>query len=158
VTRKAAFLALGSNLGDRAAMLQLAVDEVAAAAGVTVVQVSRVYETTPVGGPEQDDYLNAVVRVDTELDARELLELAQQIEQHAGRVRSERWGPRSLDVDVLIVGETRVDEPDLQVPHPRMYERGFVLAPLHDVAPERVAVPAEGWEGVRDTAVELRLP
>jgi 2-amino-4-hydroxy-6-hydroxymethyldihydropteridine diphosphokinase len=158
VTRHAAFLAVGSNLGDRAAMLQLAVDVLAAAPGVEVVAVSRVYETAPVGGPDQDDYLNAVVAVDTDLGPRELLALAQRIERHAGRVRAERWGPRTLDVDLLTVGDERVDEPDLQIPHPRMHERGFVLAPLADVAPGAVTPPAGGWEGVRLTTVELRLP
>jgi 2-amino-4-hydroxy-6-hydroxymethyldihydropteridine diphosphokinase len=152
------FLALGSNLGDRAAMLQLAVDDLATTPGVRLLAVSRVYETAPVGGPEQDDYLNAVVALETELSARELLEVAQRIEHHAGRVRSVRWGPRTLDVDVLLVGDERIDEPDLQVPHPRLRERAFVLAPLHDVAPEQVAVPPGGWEGVRASAVELRLP
>ena len=153
-----AYLGLGSNLGDRAAMLQLAIDDLAAADGVTVVAVSGVYETAPVGGPEQDDYLNAVVAIDTRLDARELLHVAQGIEQHAGRVRTVRWGPRSLDVDVLLVGDARVDEPDLQVPHPRLAERGFVLAPLRDVAPERVDAPPGGWPGVDRTGVELRIP
>jgi 2-amino-4-hydroxy-6-hydroxymethyldihydropteridine diphosphokinase len=157
-TRHVAFLALGSNLGDRAAMLQLAVDDLAAVPGIRVTAVSAVYETAPVGGPEQDDYLNAVVALDTELAARALLEVARRIEEHAGRVRTVRWGPRSLDVDVLLVGDERVDEPDLQVPHPRMRERGFVLAPLRDVAPDEVTAPAGGWEGVRVTPVELRLP
>lgn len=155
---RSAYLGLGSNLGDRAAMLQLALDDLAATPGVRVVAVSRVYETEPVGGPEQDDFLNAVVAVDTELDARGLLVVAQRIERHAGRVRTVRWGPRSLDVDILIVGDERVDESDLEVPHPRMQERAFVLAPMHDVAPEQVAAPPRGWEGVRVTPIELRLP
>ena len=153
-----AYLGLGSNLGDRAAHLQLAVDELATTTGVRVVAVSKVYETSPVGGPEQDDYLNAVVAVDTDLDARELLGVAQHLEQLAARERTVRWGPRTLDVDVLLVGDERVAEPDLEVPHPRLYERGFVLAPLRDVAPDRVEQPAGGWEGVRDSAVQLRLP
>lgn len=153
-----AYLGLGSNLGDRAAMLQLATDDLAMTDGITVVAVSGVYETAPVGGPEQDDYLNAVVAIETRLDARALLRVAQGIEEHAGRVRTVRWGPRSLDVDVLIVGDARVDEPDLQVPHPRLHERGFVLAPLRDVAPERVEAPPDGWPGVRRTGVGLRIP
>jgi 2-amino-4-hydroxy-6-hydroxymethyldihydropteridine diphosphokinase len=156
VTR--AYLGLGSNLGDRAAHLQLAVDVLAENHRVQVVAVSNVYETAPVGGPEQDDYLNAVVAIETDLSARELLAIAQHIEQRAVRVRTVRWGPRTLDVDVLLVGDERVDEPDLQVPHPRLAERGFVLAPLRDVAPDRVAEPAGGWEGVRDSGVQLRLP
>jgi 2-amino-4-hydroxy-6-hydroxymethyldihydropteridine diphosphokinase len=139
-------------------MLQLAVDDLAATDGIRVVAVSGVYETAPVGGPEQDDYLNAVVAVETALPARALLEVAQAIEQHAGRVRTVRWGPRSLDVDVLLVGDDRVDEPDLQVPHPRLFERGFVLAPLHDVAPEHVDAPTGGWPGVHLTEVQLLVP
>ncbi len=153
-----AYLGLGSNLGDRAAQLQRAVDELAATPEIRVAAVSRVYETTPVGGPEQGDYLNAVVAIDTGLAPRELLAVAQRIEQLADRVRTVRWGPRTLDVDVLLVGDEEVDEPDLQVPHPRLHERAFVLAPLRDVAPDRVPEPAAGWEGVRAGGVVLRLP
>ena len=153
-----AYLGLGSNLGDRAAHLQLAVDELATTTGVRVVAVSKVYETSPVGGPAQDDYLNAVVAIETDLNAHQLLAVAQHLEQRAARVRTVRWGPRTLDVDVLLVGDEHVTEPDLEVPHPRLYERGFVLAPLRDVAPDRVDQPAGGWEGVRDSAVQLRLP
>ena len=160
-TRRA-YLGLGSNLGDRAAHLQGAIDGLAATPGIAVVAVSPVYETDPVGGPPQDDYLNAVVAVDTALGARELLTIAQRLEADAQRVRTERWGPRTLDVDVLLVGDIRVDEPDLVVPHPRLGERDFVLIPLADLdadlvrelVPERRAGPA----GVRPTRVELRVP
>ena len=130
-----AYLGIGSNLGDRVEHLQLAVDHLAAARGVTVVAVSPVYETAPVGGPEQPDYLNAVVAVDTTCSARELLELAHAIEAAADRVRTVRWGPRTLDVDVLLVADEHVDEPDLTVPHPRMAERAFVVVPLADLDP-----------------------
>ena len=143
-----AYLALGSNLGDRVAQLQAAVDALVVTPGVGVVAVSNVYETDPVGGPEQGRFLNAVVALDTELSPRELLAIAQRLERDARRVRGERWGPRTLDVDVLLVGTTVVSDPDLVVPHPRMWERGFVLAPLHDVAPELVELPADGWPGV----------
>lgn len=142
------YLALGSNLGDRARHLQIAVDSLAAEPEVTVVAASSLYETDPVGGPEQGRFLNAVVALETELGPRELLVVAQSLEDDAGRVRVERWGPRTLDVDVLLVGDAVVSEPDLVVPHPRMWERGFVLAPLHDVAPDLVDVPAGGWPGV----------
>ena len=135
-----AFLALGSNLGDRWGHLRAAVD-----AMPDVVAVSPVYETAPVGGPEgQAEYLNLVVELETERSPRELLGVAQALEEAAGRVRVERWGPRTLDVDVLLVGDLVVDEPDLVVPHPRMFERRFVLAPLADLAPELVP---PGWEG-----------
>ena len=143
-----AFLALGSNLGARISYLQLAVDALAATPQISVIDVSGVYETDPVGGPDQGPYLNAVVAIDTELTPRELLTVAHRIEADAQRVRGERWGPRTLDVDVLLVGDAVVSEPDLEVPHPRMWERGFVLAPLHDVAPDLVVVPADGWPGV----------
>ena len=153
-----AYLALGSNLGDRLAHLQFAVDALAAADGVDVVAVSRVYETAPVGGPPQDAYLNAVVAIDTDLDPHALLALAQRIERDAQRVRAERWGPRTLDVDVLLVRRRRVSTiPTSPFPHPRMWERGFVLAPLRDVAPELVDADA-AWEGVREAAVTLRIP
>jgi len=161
-----AYLSIGSNLGDRLATLQAAVDGLAAADGVTVVGVSAVYETAPVGGPEQDDFLNAVIAVDTALSARRLLGVAQRLEQAAGRVRTERWGPRTLDVDVLLVGTTELHEPDLDVPHPRMWERGFVMVPLADLDPSLVRdarpgfAPAQesGREGVRRTDLSLRIP
>jgi 2-amino-4-hydroxy-6-hydroxymethyldihydropteridine diphosphokinase len=152
-----AYVALGSNLGDRVANLQFAVDALAAADGVEVVDASRVYETAPVGGPPQDAYLNAVVAIETALDPHELLALGQRVERDAHRVRAERWGPRTLDVDLLLYDDVRLDEADLTVPHPRMWERGFVLAPLRDVAPALVA-GAESWEGVQESAVTLRIP
>ena len=154
-----AYLGLGANLGDRAGALQRVVNSLTATPAVTVVALSGVYVTEPVGGPEQPEFFNAVVALDTDLTARELLELAQRLERDAHRVRHERWGPRTLDVDVLLVGDTHVDEPDLVVPHPRMWERGFVLAPLADVAPELVHEPASGvWRGVRRADVSLVLP
>ncbi len=130
-----AFLALGSNLGDRWGHLRQALAHLRG-----VVAVSAVYETEPVGGPPgQGPYLNAVVELDTALTPRQLLEVAHRLEAAAGRVRGERWGARPLDVDVLLVGDVAVDEPDLQVPHPGMWDRPFVLVPLHDVAPDLVA-------------------
>jgi len=129
----AAYLALGANLGDRLANLQAAVDALDEIPGVRVVRSSRVYETAPVGGPEQPEYLNAVVEVRTELPPRGLLAACLAVEDDMGRVRTERWGPRPIDVDVLTYGTEAVDEPDLVVPHPRMHERGFVLAPLAEL-------------------------
>jgi 2-amino-4-hydroxy-6-hydroxymethyldihydropteridine diphosphokinase len=125
-----AYQGLGSNLGDRRAQLRAAV-----AALPDVVAVSPVYETDPVGGPSgQGPYLNVVVALETDRSPRQLLDLAHNLEDGAGRVRKERDGPRTLDVDVLLVGDLCVDEPDLVVPHPRMWERRFVLAPLADLA------------------------
>jgi 2-amino-4-hydroxy-6-hydroxymethyldihydropteridine diphosphokinase len=125
-----AYLGLGSNLGDRGGHLRTAV------AGLPdVVAVSPVYESEPVGGPPgQGPYLNLVVELDTALSARELLDVAHRLEAAAGRVRAEKDGPRTLDVDVLLVGDAHVDAPDLVVPHPRMWRRRFVLAPLADLA------------------------
>ncbi|MEO5680120.1 MAG: 2-amino-4-hydroxy-6-hydroxymethyldihydropteridine diphosphokinase [Acidimicrobiales bacterium] len=150
-----AHLGLGSNLGDRLAFLRAALRGLAATPGVQVAAVSRVYETAPVGGPEQGPYLNAVVALDTDLTAAGLLAVAQRLEAAAGRVRSERWGPRPLDVDVLLVGDERVATAELTVPHPRLAERGFVLAPLADVAPELVTAPKGGWPGVEATSLVL---
>ena len=150
-----AYLALGSNLGDRLAHLQSAVDGLDADDDIRLVAVSRVYETAPVGGPPQDAYLNAVVAVDTELTAHDLLARAQQLERDARRVRDERFGPRTLDVDVLLYDDVTIETPELTVPHPRMWERGFVLAPLRDVAPDLVDAHAS-WKGVRVAAVALR--
>ena len=132
-TERRAFLGLGSNVGDRERHLADAVESLAG-----VVAVSPVYETDPVGGPAQDPFLNLVVELATSLTPRQLLGVAHRLESAAGRVRAERWGPRTLDVDVLLVGDLCVDEPDLVVPHPRMWQRRFVLAPLADLAPELV--------------------
>jgi len=153
-----AYLGIGSNLGDRLSYLQLAVDQLAAADGVTVVAVSPVYETAPVGGPEQPDYLNAVVAVDTALTPHALLRVAQAVEAEGERVRTVRWGPRTLDVDVLLVGDERVDDADLVVPHPRMSERSFVLVPLADLDPAwRSRIPADR-ASVRATRLTLATP
>ena len=134
------FLGLGSNMGDRWAHLRGAVESLP-----DVVAVSQVYETEPMGGPEgQDPYLNAVVELDTDLSPRDLLALAQRLEVAARRVRSERFGPRTLDVDVLLVEDRRVEEDDLVVPHPRMWERRFVVVPLAELAPD--TVPSWAWE------------
>ncbi len=158
MTRTRAYLALGSNLGDRAARLQHAVDALDAYDAIDVVAVSRVYATDPVGGPEQGEYLNAVVAVDTSLAPHELLRTAQAVEQSAHRERSVRWGPRTLDVDILLHGDTEIDDPELTVPHPRMWERDFVLVPLRDVAPELVPRLADDGRGVRTTEVALEVP
>jgi len=132
-------LGLGSNLGDRRRLLKDALDSLP-----HVTKVSGVYETDPIGGPaEQDKYLNLVVAIETESTARQLLGMCHRLESAAGRVRGERWGPRPLDIDILWIDGETVDEPDLQVPHPRMWDRRFVLVPLADVAPELLP---DAWE------------
>jgi 2-amino-4-hydroxy-6-hydroxymethyldihydropteridine diphosphokinase len=156
-TRRA-YLGIGSNLGNRLGYLQLAVDALDAADDVRIVGVSPVYETAPVGGPEQPEYLNAVVALATSRSARSLLELAHGIEADAERVRDVRWGPRTLDVDILLVGDERVDEPDLVVPHPRMAERAFVVVPLADLDPDwRSRIPPDA-ASVRPTGLTLLSP
>jgi 2-amino-4-hydroxy-6-hydroxymethyldihydropteridine diphosphokinase len=124
-----AFLGLGSNLGDREANLRTAVERLGER-GARVTRSSRVYETEPVGGPPQPDYLNAVVEAETGLDPSDLLGACRAVEDSLGRERTERWGPRTIDVDVLTYGRDEIDQPGLQVPHPRMHERAFVLVPL----------------------------
>ena len=132
-----AFIGLGSNLGDRRAQLRRAVEELSAAGDVT--GVSPLYETEPVGGPEgQGPYLNLVVALSTTDTPRRLLERCRALEAAAGRVRTVRWGPRTLDADVLWVEGWQVDEEDLVVPHPRLWERRFVVRPLADLAPDLV--------------------
>jgi len=125
-----AYLGLGSNLGDRLENLLRAVRLLQDAPGVVVLRSSRVYETEPVGGPEQPDYLNAVVEIDAGIAAHALLDACLGIEDAVGRVRGELWGPRTIDVDILTYGGTTIDDGRLTVPHPRMQERMFVLAPL----------------------------
>lgn len=129
-----AFLGLGSNLGDREAHLRSALETL----GTSLRAVSDVYETDPVGGPEQGPYLNLVVELDTDASPRELLGLCQRLESAAGRVRRERWGPRTLDVDVLWIDGVQLDDAELTVPHPGLWERRFVLAPLAELAPDLV--------------------
>jgi 2-amino-4-hydroxy-6-hydroxymethyldihydropteridine diphosphokinase len=132
------FLALGSNLGDRLANLQRATDLLGAAPGIRVRGSSRVWETDPVGGPDQPDYLNAVVELDTDLSPHELLSAAAGVEHALGRVRDVRWGPRTIDVDILLMGALAVDDDNLVVPHPRMTERSFVILPLLELEPDPV--------------------
>lgn len=132
-------VALGSNLGDRLANLRAGIDALRAADGVEVVEVSPVYETAPVGGPdEQGPYLNAALAADTTLPAADVLALLHRIEAQQERERVVRWGPRTLDLDLLVHGDLVVDRDDLEVPHPRMHERRFVMVPVCDVAPDLV--------------------
>ena len=128
-------LALGSNLGDRLATLQAGIDDLADAPGLDLRAVSAVFETSPVGGPDQPDYLNAVLLAVSALPAKEILARTQAAERAQGRVRSVRWGPRTLDVDIIAVDDETSDDRDLTLPHPRAHERAFVLLPWHDVDP-----------------------
>ena len=139
----AVVLALGSNLGDRQDILQGAVDAIVGLPGIRVTAVSPVYETVPVGGPAQPDYLNAVVLADAARPPRELLDRLHEIEAAFDRVRVVRWGPRTLDIDVIDFGGERSDDPELTLPHPRAHERAFVLGPWRDVDPD-AALPGRG--------------
>ncbi len=136
-----AYIALGSNLGDRLATLRAAVAEIAAFGAV--LAWSSVYETAPVGYAEQPPYLNAVVALETELTPLALLAGLHEIERRHGRVRSFLNAPRTLDLDILLYDDRMVDESDVTIPHPRMHERGFVLVPLTEIAPDTV-VPGRG--------------
>lgn len=129
-----AYLALGGNLGDVAGEFLTALRALDATDGVALVAISRVYRTPPWGVTDQPDFLNMAAAIDTELSARALLNLCLNIETTSGRVRDLRWGPRTIDIDVIAYGDAKVDEPDLTIPHPRAHERAFVLAPLADVA------------------------
>jgi 2-amino-4-hydroxy-6-hydroxymethyldihydropteridine diphosphokinase len=129
------FLSLGSNLGDRMEHLRQGVESLPG-----LVAVSRVYETAPVGGPEQDAFLNIVAELDVDLDPYELLGLCHRIESAAQRVRDVRWGPRTLDVDIIWMDGVEMDTERLTVPHARWRSRRFVLAPMRDLAPDLVSV------------------
>jgi 2-amino-4-hydroxy-6-hydroxymethyldihydropteridine diphosphokinase len=130
-------LALGSNLGERAGTLQAAVTALAATAGIELVRVSDTAVTRPVGGPEgQPDFLNLVLRIETTLSPRQLLAACQQIEADHQRTREVRWGPRTLDIDVITYGEETSSDPVLTLPHPRAAERGFVLLPWSWMEPD----------------------
>jgi 2-amino-4-hydroxy-6-hydroxymethyldihydropteridine diphosphokinase len=132
---RAAYFSLGSNMGDRAAHLR---DGVQSVAGDDAHRVSRVYETEPVGGVVQEDFWNLVLEVTTDATLLELLERCRVAEARRDRTREVRWGPRTLDVDVLLVGNELSDDPAITIPHPRMWERAFVLAPLAELAPQLV--------------------
>jgi 2-amino-4-hydroxy-6-hydroxymethyldihydropteridine diphosphokinase len=126
------YVGLGSNLGDRLENLRRAVELLDASDGVAVVRTSSVYETDPVG-PPQPDFLNAVAEISTDLGPHELLARCKAIEAELGRTPGERWGPREIDLDLLLYGDERIDTGELVVPHPRMNERAFVLVPLREL-------------------------
>jgi 2-amino-4-hydroxy-6-hydroxymethyldihydropteridine diphosphokinase len=138
-----AYLGLGANLGDRAAALSGALRALAATPGIEVLRVSGLYETEPQGLTGQPWFLNCVAEVRTSLDPQALLRACQAVELAFGRERTVRWGPRTLDVDVLLYGEAILDTPELRVPHPRLHQRAFALVPLCELAPD-VGIPGRG--------------
>src|SRR5262249_45347713 len=132
-----AFIGLGSNLGDRRATLDGTIAALAATPGIRILRVSSYLETDPVGGPKgQGSYLNAAAALETTLEAAELLHVLQAIENRFGRVRTVRWGERTLDLDLLLFGDRTIETAELTVPHPRLAERRFVLEPLAAIAPD----------------------
>ena len=131
-----AYIGLGSNLGERAAELRRAISALEALPEVSVGAVSRIYETEPWGNPDQPRYYNAVARITTTLGPRQLLTALKWIERRHGRTPGIRWGPRVIDLDLLLYGDQRVSRPGLEIPHRHMHERAFVLVPLRDVCPE----------------------
>jgi len=142
-----AYVGVGANLGDREATIRAALDSLPGVAGV-----SQLRETDPVGVVDQPRFLNGAVVLETELTPRELLDMLLAIERELGRERRERWGPRTIDLDLLLYGDETIDEPGLTVPHPRLHERRFALEPLLDLDPE-AAVPGRGR--VEDLLTEL---
>jgi 2-amino-4-hydroxy-6-hydroxymethyldihydropteridine diphosphokinase len=149
IEKRKGFLSLGSNLGDRRENLKKAI----AALGerVKIIRASRIYETAPVGLTEQSDFLNLVMEIETDLPARELLQAVKAIEQTLGRQAGPRWGPRVIDIDILLLGEENIVEEGLKIPHPHMTERAFVMVPLAELAPNLLL------GGETATAIAARL-
>ena len=138
-----AFVGVGANLGDRRSTIETAIERLGAVEGVEVTAVSSLRETDPVGVVEQPRFLNGAVELETTLSAHDLLDALLEVERGLGRVRGERWGPRTIDFDLLLYGDEVVDEPGLRIPHPRLHERRFVLEPLAELAPS-LSVPGQG--------------
>lgn len=148
-----AFISIGSNIGDRSHHLREAVRLLHALDNVVVMSVSSIYETAPVGYTDQADFLNLVIHIETRLDPYELLAACQVIELGLGRTRDVRWGPRTVDLDILLYNNETIDTKSLTVPHPRMRERAFVLIPLIELAP-KITHPATGKLFAKESALE----
>ena len=150
------FIGLGSNLDDPVSQLDQAITALQGAHGISLLAVSGYYETAPIGGPEQPPFINAVAECSTSLEPLALLQRLQAIETRQGRVRETHWGPRTLDLDILIYGDLELTTPELTLPHPRLTERAFVLVPLADLAPDLSlnGHPLEHWlEQVEDQQI-----
>jgi 2-amino-4-hydroxy-6-hydroxymethyldihydropteridine diphosphokinase len=156
---KSAYVGIGSNAGDRAQFVRRAADEMQKTDEVEVVRTSSLYETSPIGGPPQRSFVNMVAEIRTELDPRALLDACKRIERVVGREPSEiRWGPRVIDIDILLYEQDKVSEPDLEIPHPRLTQRNFVLIPLLEIDPEA----SDPWgtpyrDALPDAEGEVRL-
>jgi len=157
-----AFIGIGSNVGERRDFVRRAVTALGDDHDVEIVATSSLYETTPVGGPPQRSFVNLVAKIDTSLEPRALLELCKAIEARLGRQPNEmRWGPRVADLDVLLFGDEKVNESDLEIPHPRMSQRKFVLIPLLEIDPEIAdpwGDPYSNWSDEAEGDVTLLEP
>lgn len=127
------YIGIGSNVGDRQKNIENAIQKLKESHGIEVKRVSRIYETEPIGGPPQGKYLNGIIELETNLAPAELLAMLQDIEHQLGRTRTVKNGPRTIDLDILLYGDRKIHEPGLEIPHPRMYEREFVMKPLKEL-------------------------
>lgn len=143
------YLSLGSNMGDRFEMLRQAVSQLGDHPNINITRISSLYETDPVGYTDQEPFLNMVVQLETELEALALLNVCQEIEQNLHRKRLIRWGPRTIDLDILLYNQGNFETERLTVPHPRMHERAFVIIPMLEVNPDFEVAGAIEAEGVR---------
>lgn len=159
-TTTRAYLGLGGNLGKPAAAMAAALQALDAQETVNIIAVSSLYQTPPWGVSDQPDFINAAASLDTTLAAKALLDLCLEIEKSLLRVRNQRWGPRLIDIDILLFGNQRINEAGLQVPHPRMSERAFVMVPLAEIAPDLIVegVSARKLCDSLDTSAITRLP
>jgi 2-amino-4-hydroxy-6-hydroxymethyldihydropteridine diphosphokinase len=149
-----AYIGIGSNVGDRTMFVRSAIDALDADDAIEVRRVSSLYETAPVGGPPQRSFVNVVAEIDTGMSPQALLRTCKGLEEALGREPSEiRWGPRVVDLDVLLYGEEKVNDPDLEIPHPRMAERRFVLVPLLEIAPDAADPWGARYADLLDEAV-----
>ncbi len=137
------YIGLGSNLDDPRQQVQKALESLASMDGVEQLQCSSIYRSAPLGPQDQPDFINAVARLECELEALDLLHALQDIENQHGRVRKQHWGPRTLDLDVLLYGAEEIDHEELKVPHPEIPRRNFVLIPLYEIAPQ-LTIPGMG--------------
>ncbi|WP_089971888.1 2-amino-4-hydroxy-6-hydroxymethyldihydropteridine diphosphokinase [Lihuaxuella thermophila] len=155
-----AYLGLGANLGDRQSQLRQAIERLNQTPGIRVTRLSSVYETAPVGYLDQPNFYNLVAEVKTTLTPNALLSVILQIEQKLHRVREVRWGPRTIDIDILLYGDRAIEQDELQIPHPRMKERAFVLVPLSELAGNKI-IPGtdqtvEQWAGALTPDQQIR--
>ncbi len=132
------YLSLGSNIGDRKANIMNAIDQINTMDGVKVIKISSLYNTNPIGKTDQPDFMNCAVKIETNINPHTLLEYLLDIEKLMGRVRAERWGPRIIDIDILLYDNLNIDTNNLKIPHPLMTERAFVMVPLAEIEPKLI--------------------